>query len=217
MKGDKIVIQEEFRNAAHEICTLLLTSIRNKKGRYVLSIAGESGSGKSVTGQAIVAELQSHGMKAIVIGQDDYFILPPKANDARRRIDSNWLGPFAEVRLDLLDRNLKECIDGKARIKKPLVDYNENTIGEETIDLTDVKVVIAEGTYTSLLKNVDIRIFITRNWLETLDARRSRNRGNEVDDPFIEGVLAIEHKIIAGHKNLADFLINQNFKVVKQN
>lgn len=217
MKGDKIVIGEDFRSAAHEICSLLLGSIRNKKGRYVLAIAGESGSGKSVTGQAIEEELQNHGIRSVVLGQDDYFRLPPKTNDTRRRSDPNWLGPHAEVCLDVLDRNLKECIDGKTSIKKPLVDYNENTIGEETIDLADVKVVIAEGTYTSLLKNVDTRIFITRNWLETMDARRSRNRGNEFDDPFIEGVLAIEHKIIAGHKNLADLLITQDFKVVRQN
>jgi uridine kinase len=216
MKGDKVVVGDEFRSVAREICTLLLTGIRTKNGRYIIAIAGESGSGKTATGQAIADELQSHGIKSIVVGQDDYFILPPKANDTRRRTDPHWLGPQAEVRLDVLDRNLKECIEGGTRIKKPLVDYPENTIAEETIDLTDVKVVITEGTYTSLLKNVDIRIFLVRNWQETLDARRSRNRGNEVDDPFIEGVLAIEHKIIAGHKNLADLLITQDFKVVRQ-
>ena len=78
---------------------------------------------------------------------------------------------------------------GKARLTKPLVDYNENSVEEETINLDGVKVVIAEGTYTSLLKNIDTRVFITRNRLDTLEHRRKRNRGDEVGDPFIEKVL----------------------------
>jgi uridine kinase len=74
-------------------------------------------------------------------------------------------------------------------------------------------VIIAEGTYTSLLKHVDIKVFISRNWLKTLEDRKKRNRGNEVNDPFTELVLATEHKIIAGHKYLADFIINDDYEV----
>lgn len=75
-------------------------------------------------------------------------------------------------------------------------------------------VVIAEGTYTSLLNHVDRKVFIARNWLDTLDHRKKRNRGNEVGDPFIEQVLTIEHKIIAGHKQLADFVITKEYDVI---
>ena len=75
-------------------------------------------------------------------------------------------------------------------------------------------VVIAEGTYTSLLKHVDRKVFIARNWLDTLDHRKKRNRGNEIGDPFIEQVLTIEHKIIAGHKQLADFVITKEYDVI---
>jgi uridine kinase len=78
----------------------------------------------------------------------------------------------------------------------------------------DVKVIIAEGTYTSLLKHVDVKVFISRNWLKTLEARKKRNRGNEVNDPFTEQILATEHKIIAGHKQLADFIINDEYQVI---
>ncbi len=91
------------------------------------------------------------------------------------------------------------------------------SIEEETICLDGVKVVIAEGTYTSLLKNVDTRIFISRNWLNTLEHRQKRNRGNEAGDPFIEQILATEHKIIAGHRQLADFLITNEYDVVNMN
>ena len=35
-----------------------------------------------------------------------------------------------------------------------------------------------------------------------------------MNDPFTELVLATEHKIIAGHKYLADFIINDDYEVL---
>jgi NH3-dependent NAD+ synthetase len=60
---------------------------------------------------------------------------------------------------------------------------------------------------------VDCRIFIARNRLETLAHRQKRNRGTEAFDPFIEDVLGTEHKIIAGHRALADVILSRDFDV----
>jgi uridine kinase len=213
MKGDKLVLLDYHKRAASEIVSQIIQNIREKKTRYILTIAGESGSGKSETGKAISDELDKFGIKSVLLGQDDYFVLPPKSNDLKRRGDPEWLGPHVEVKLDVLERNLVSAIRGEKEIIKPLVDYDANTIEDEIINLDGIRVLIAEGTYTSLLKHVDTRIFICRNWLDTLELRQKRMRGNEMGDPFIEQVLSIEHKIIAGHKQLADILITKNFKV----
>ncbi len=214
MKGDILVLQEYHTRAASEIVPQIIGNIRHKNTRYVITVAGESGSGKSETGKAIADELEKCGIKSVVLGQDDYFVLPPKSNDRKRREDPEWLGPHLEVKLDVMEQNLVSAIQGKKEITKPLVDYDSNTIEEETINLDGIKVLIAEGTYTSLLKHVDTRIFIARNWRDTLEHRRTRKRGNEVGDPFIEQVLSMEHKIIAGHKQLADFLITKDYEVL---
>jgi uridine kinase len=95
-----------------------------------------------------------------------------------------------------------------------LIDYNANTVETQIVSLKGVNVIIAEGTYTSLLRNVDTKIFINRNWLLTLEDRKKRNRGDEVSDPFTEKILATEHMIIAGHKHLADFIVTDNYDVV---
>lgn len=113
-----------------------------------------------------------------------------------------------------MEQNLALATQGKRAITKPLVDYNSNTIQEETISLDGIGVVIAEGTYTSLLKHVDTRIFIARDWLDTLEDRQKRNRGKETGDPFTEQVLSTEHKVIAGHKQLADLVITKDYEVV---
>ncbi len=214
MKGDIIVLEEHHRSAAREIVPAILDAVRAKNRRYTITVAGESGSGKSETGKAIAEELETHGIRSVLLGQDDYFVLPPTSNDAKRREDDSWLGPHVEVRLDVLEQNLVDAIDGASEIVKPLIDYDANSVEDETIDLGGITVVIAEGTYTSLLKHVDTKVFIARNRVDTLEHRQKRNRGSEVGDPFIENVLKLEHKIIAGHKQLADFVITRDYDVI---
>jgi uridine kinase len=214
MKGDVIVLEAHHIQAARSIVPHIIENIKNKPTRYIITVAGESGSGKSETGKAIADELATYGIQAVLLGQDDYFVLPPILNDPKRREDPEWLGPHVEVRLDVLEQNLKDAIAGKAEITKPLITYDKADIEEETISLEGVNVVIAEGTYTSLLKHVDTRVFIARNRLDTLEHRRKRNRGTEAHDPFIENVLVTEHKIIAGHKQLADFVITKDYDVI---
>lgn len=213
MKGDKLILLDHHKRAATEIVSFIKPYIRKKKTRYIITVAGESGSGKSETGKAISDELDKFSIKSVLLGQDDYFVLPPKSNDLKRREDPEWLGPHVEVRLDVLEQNLVSAIQGSKEITKPLVDYDLNTIEEEVINLEGIKALITEGTYTSLLKHVDTRIFICRNWQDTLEHREKRKRGHEVGDPFIEQVLRVEHMIIAGHKQLADILITKDFDV----
>ena len=214
MKGDIIVLEDHHIRAASAIVPRIIEAITAKPDRYVITVAGESGSGKSETGRAIADELGVNHIRSVLLGQDDYFVLPPKSNDAKRREDDAWLGPHVEVRLDVLEQNLIDAIAGHDEIVKPLIDYDANSVEDESIDLNGVDVVVVEGTYTSLLKHVDTKVFIARNRLDTLEHRQKRNRGSEVGDPFIENVLQLEHKIIAGHRQLADFVITRDYDVI---
>lgn len=217
MKGDVLVIEPHHRRAAAELAPAIAEAIRASLPRYVITIAGESGSGKSETAAALADELlRLAGVRSVILGQDDYFVLPPRSNDARRREDPEWLGPHCEVRLDLLQANVDAARAGEASIEKPLVDYDADSVAAETVALDGVRVVIAEGTYVSLLRHVDCRVFIARSRLETLEHRLRRSRGGEALDPFIEGVLSVEHKIIAGHRHLADVVLTRDFDLVLQ-
>ena len=71
--------------------------------------------------------------------------------------------------------------------------------------------IVAEGTYTTLLKNVDSHVFIARNRLDTLEHRKKR--GREKIEPFIEEVLKIEHAIISKHRELAEVIITRDYEV----
>ncbi len=213
MKGDVILVEEHHRKAAGVIVPAIIEKVRKKPARYVISVAGESGSGKSETAKAIAEEMSKLGVRSVILGQDDYFVLPPRSNDARRRDDPEWLGPHVEVDLDLMESNLRAAVEGATELAKPLVDYDNDRVGKERISLEGVAVVIAEGTYTSLLKRVDTRVFIARSRLDTLEHRMKRNRGGEARDPFVEQILTREHMIIAGHRHLADFVILNDYDV----
>ncbi|MEN8907250.1 MAG: zeta toxin family protein [Clostridiales bacterium] len=211
MKGDKILIEQHHYDAARKIIDKVLNDIEDSE-KYAITVAGESGSGKSETANALKQLLEEEGIKCVVLGQDDYFILPPKTNDSKRREEFAWVGTN-EVNLNLLNSHVLSILKGASELEKPLVDYDKDCVESEKISTDDIKVVIAEGTYTSLLRNVHNKVFIARNRLETMEAREKRNRGNEVGDPFIEDVLKLEHKIISGHINLADFVIDKDYRV----
>lgn len=214
--SNKNDIENPHQRAAKVIIPEIIDNIRIKKTRYIITVAGESGSGKTETGKAILEVLQEFGIQSILLEQDDYFVLPPASNDAKRKSDPDWLGPHVEVNLTLLDKNLQDAIQGAEEITKPSIDYHANSVKSVKLNLKDIDVIIAEGTYTSLLRNVDTRIFITSNWKDTLPYRQKRNRGNEVQDPFVENILSTEHKIIAGHRFLADFIISKDYDVTIQ-
>ena len=115
------------------------------------------------------------------------------------------------MQLDLLDEHLLAAREGADSITKPLVIYEEDRVVTETMDIAGARAIVAEGTYTSLLDNVDTRVFIARNRLETMEHRQKRAR--EEFDPFIERVLEIEHEIISRHVELADVVISRDYDV----
>jgi uridine kinase len=125
-----------------------------------------------------------------------------------RRRNLDQVGPY-EVKLDFLDSNLRSFKRAESPIYKPLVIYDQDRITTEELDTEDVKVLVAEGTYTSLLQFADFRVFIDRDYHQTLEARKLRARDKW--EPFIQDVLEQEHQVISQHKALADVVIPADF------
>jgi uridine kinase len=209
MKGDVLIISDHHRNAAREAYFLLKEEIQKLQKRITLTVAGESGAGKSEIAASLAEEMEKDGYKPYIFQQDDYFVYPPKSNAKEREKDIKHVGT-SEVKLGLLDEHLKQVSKGDDKITKPLVIFDEDRITAEEIDPTAYNVFIAEGTYTTLLDFADFRIFIDRDLNDTRESRLKRNR--EKQDEFLERILQIEHDIISGHKALADIIITREYK-----
>ena len=212
MKGDKLVITDKHRRAAQGVAEILLPQIEAAPGRFVITIAGESGSGKSEVAAVLSELLTARGIKNAILQLDDYFCYPPKTNDRMRREDISHVGD-REVRIDLVDQNIRNICEGANEITKPLVIYDDDVITEEKLDLEGVKVVIVEGTYSTMCKNAHRRVFIDRTRDDTREVRRHRAR--EVQDDYLEKVLEIEHGIVCKHKKDADIIITRDYHVEK--
>ncbi len=211
MRGDSIVVEPHHERAAAGVHALIQQRPARPNGRMVITVAGESGAGKSEIGEALARLFDAEGHPSLVLQQDDYFVHPPISNDRTRRASIDWVGP-GEVRLDLMEEHLQLFRAG-ARLTKPLVRYLEDRIDEVEVDLEPFEIAIAEGTYVTLLKHVDVRVFITRDYHATRAHREKRRRHESELDPFIDQVLAIEHSIISGHRELADILVHDDYSV----
>lgn len=201
MRGDKLVIEAHHTARAEDICAELRDRLHPG---FVLTVAGESGSGKSELAAEIARLLTEDDHSTGVLQQDDYFVFPPKTNHEMRRNNLAQVGPF-EVKLDFLDSNLRSFKLGESPIYKPLVDFDADQISTEELDVSGFEALVAEGTYTSLLTFVDLRIFIDRDYRETEKHRKRRDR--DTFEPFLEDVLQMEHEIISQHKERADIIV----------
>jgi len=210
MIHDIINIKPQHYETAKQILPYLLPEMLDSKKKFCISIAGESGSGKSVASICLRELLLQEGIRTLVFHQDDYFYYPPVSNHQKRTEDISWVG-INEVNFPLLQAHVDSFKAGITVVEKPLVHYKDNLIHQETLTLSNIQVLIVEGTYTSLLDSLDKRIFMSRNYHETYEQRKSR--GRDVMDEFVEKVLDIEHNIISKHKDFADIIVDKNYNV----
>lgn len=203
MIGDKLVITDYHRGAAAQALDFIQS--RLGAGRFIVTVCGESGSGKSETGAVLAERIIELGHTAVVLGQDDYYQKPPKTNAAYRKEHMDWVGSN-EVKIDVMNANAVAFREGATEVVKPLVYFDQDRISEETLGGGPYDVVIVEGTYASLLPDADVRVFIDRTYHQTKKARLIRAR-EEAEGNFIETVLDIEHKIISKEKARADVII----------
>ena len=209
MHGDKLLIRSYHTRAAKKVSKVIIPEILSSSSRYVVTIAGESGTGKTEIAHELAKELKNVGIRSLTLHQDDYFKLPPQTNHKARRKDISLVG-MHEVKLSLLNEHLNTFKDARSRsFRKPIVYFNEDKIKKETLRYDTEKVLIVDGTYTTALKNVDKKVFLARTYKDTEKARRARKR--DKIDSFDKKILAIEHRIISGQNKLADITVKKDY------
>ena len=183
-----------------------------RETRTVIAVAGESGSGKSVTAANLAAVLRAAGVGTAIIHQDNYFVRPPHTNhEYRLQVNLASVGP-REVQLDLIQSQIAAFRAGAADVSAPVVNYPENRFDTQVLDFSLAQMLVVEGTYALLLDDTDIRIFLTATWEDTDERRRERNR--DIDVPIIATILGMEHEIISRQRARADIIIDRDFRIM---
>lgn len=228
-EASRTAVAPEYARTAEALVAALgrivdLDAVGRGERRLVVGVAGESGSGKSVTAVALARALDGRGIATGVLHQDDYFHRPPRVNHAHRERDLGAVGPH-EVNLALLQRHVADFRAGRA-VDAPLVDYPTDSFLTRRIDFAPLAALVVEGTYVLMLDDgdaragstaagdtpvLDVRIFLDATHEDTAERRRARNR--DVDAPFVQDVLRIEHAIIARQAAVAHLVVDRNFRV----
>lgn len=209
MTSEQLSLKPEFKGTGEEIFRILKAeNIFDGSEKKVIAITGESGSGKSITALSLQTALEAAGISTLILHMDNYFRLPPKANHQARLQNRFEIGPD-EVQLDLLAAHITAFRMGENSIRMPVTNYQEDWF--ESVDLTlgHCQVLLVEGTYVSTLPELDVQIFMERDYLQTVVQRRERGRDKE--DPFVEQVLEKEHRIIRPAINKADIIIDLHY------
>ena len=209
MIGDKVVPKPHHKKAARKIFDLIPHEAADS--RLTITIAGESGSGKSEIAYELGELFKAGDKPTLILQQDDYFFYPPKSNHQMRLKNIKHVG-LTEVNLSLLNRHLEAFkLTPHKPVEKPLVIFEEDSITRETFLPEEYEILIAEGTYTTVLSSADVRVFIDRTYEQTKAARLER--GRDTIDEFSEQILQIEHDIISKHKKMASIVVDKNYDV----
>ncbi len=178
-----------------------------------ISVAGQSGCGKTTLSSALQKAFEERGIKTILLHQDDYFKLPPRQNHMARVADLGHVG-YSEVDTQRLESDIRLLKDQRsAYLEVPYMNWLSDERETRTLPVTDVQVVIVEGTYTSMLNGIDLRIFINTDHTQTRQNRLDRSR--ETIDAFIESVLEKERGLISAHEPLADLTVNSDLEIFR--
>jgi len=210
--GEDLILKPEYRDLSQKLLEVFENIFDLKKNqKLVIGIAGESGSGKSITAKGLELALKKNGIETLTIHQDGYFNLPPMTNHERRMQSLKNVG-VQEVNIDLLHAHVMAFTAEADMIEVPVVHYSTNMIEKLQVSLKKVNVLIVEGTYVLGLDNLDWKLFLARDYIQTRENRQKRSR--EKWTSFVEEVLKIEHEIITKHRRKADLVINQKFELI---
>ena len=209
--ANRLATSPEFAGLARDLIAQLGSRLTTARpAGVVVGIAGESGSGKTVTAVALARELEARGLRALVLHQDDYFHRPPRANHAHRLLDPSDVGPH-EVNLVLMASHVSAFRARCSDVPIPVVDYHADELLVRQIGFDAVDALVVEGTYVLFLDDVDIRMFMDATYQDSRALRAARARDR--DDPIVEQVLQTEHEIIVPQAERAHIVIDRNFRI----
>lgn len=207
--GEGLDLRPEYHALAGTLATALLhdhPTLRMR--RTVIGVAGESGSGKSITATCLAGALEDAGLRTAILHQDNYFLRPPRTNHEYRLLDLAHVGPH-EVDLTRIGAHIAAFRAAQDSVTGPSVNYPENRFDTQRLDFAGVDVLLVEGTYVLTIPDLDVRLFLEATHEDTHERRMARNR--DIDAPVIRDILAIEHRLIAPQRAMADYVIDRDF------
>ncbi|MEW6718456.1 MAG: uridine kinase [Chloroflexota bacterium] len=208
MLGDVLLITDNHRKAGKQIVDRLA---RLGVDRPVISIGGESGSGKSELAHVVSRSLKERGELAKVLHTDNYYRVSPTARTAWRKEHGLESIGLNEYDWDLISKNVQEFREGREAVM-PCIDLLTDQEDKLITNFQGIRYLILEGLY-AVNAEADLRIFIDLTYHETKKAQIVR--GKEPQNEYRLQVLEREHQAVRSLRPLANLLVTRDFDVVE--
>ncbi|MBD3202806.1 uridine kinase [Candidatus Woesearchaeota archaeon] len=205
MLGDVLLITDKHKKAAK----IIINHINgiSKLDKFVISIGGESGTGKSEISHEVAKTLNKKNILTKILHTDNFYKIHPKKRSEWRKGNG-----FKEVGLNEIDWNkVNECVEDFKKGRKsrqPCIDLVSQEVDELITDYNKTKVLIVDGLY-ALNADANFRVMIDLTYHETKKAQIKR--GKETLNIERLNVLEAEHKAVQSLREKADMLINEDF------
>ena len=213
MLGDILLINDMHKEAAQSICERVLAEreAKEERYRYVVGIAGESGSGKSELAHALGNCLKDHNIRVKVIHTDNYYRIQPLLREEWRRnkgFDQIGINEYDWVKIRKTLRDFKE----EQECMIPCIDLIPEQVDKLITDFSKVDLLIVDGLYAINANDIDMRVFIDLTYHETKINQIIRMK--EALSDFRLGILEREHQAVISLKHMADLVVDKSYQVV---
>ena len=209
MIGDILLIKSFHRRAAERIWKAISNQNLHKR---VISISGESGSGKSELAHSLARVMNNHGVVTKILHSDNFYNIDPLERTAFRVSkgiaqtvglqEYDWKAAYAMI------RDFKE----NKTSSFPCIDLLTQQTDTQLTDFSPVEVLIFEGLYAIHIDTPGaIKILIDITYEETRKAQLLRGKEHLNEVRF--QVLQAEHKAVLTIKSEAQIIINKKFQV----
>ncbi len=209
MLGEALFITPQHKKAARAI----LKYIKELTGeKIVISISGESGSGKSGVAHEVAQLLKMEGTPAKVMHIDSYYKTSPRErSDWRKKHGVESVG-YSEYDWEAIHRNLTEFQADADDVTMPCVDLLTDQEDELKTSFKGLRYILIEGLY-AVQAEADLNVFLELTYHQTRKAQLLRGKEN-LDEWRLE-VLEREHQVVRSLRPKANLIVTTEFDVVK--
>lgn len=206
MLNDLITITPQHESSAKAIFTKVLEQKKFlNKGKMIITITGEVGSGKSTISNVLGRLLKAEGIRAKIIDLDNFYKIPPlQRREWRLKNGLESIG-YDEYDWESLNSNIAAFLNDKMATM-PCVDLITSYVDELRTDYKGVDMLIINGLYALRIKEADLKVFVEYTYHETRDAQLYS--GKEKMDDYRQKVLQREHEVVTSMKNHAEFFVD---------
>jgi uridine kinase len=215
MLGDVLLIGEMHKRAATDIGSIVLHEIDQKREtdpdyKYIVSISGESGAGKSELSHSLASYLKKFDHRIKILHTDNYYkISPLLRNEWRKNKGLKTIG-IDEYDWTLINKNIQEFKENRESML-PCIDIISGQIDKLITDFEKVDILVVDGLYAINIIDSDKRIFIDLTYHETKISQISR--GKEMMNEWRNVVLEHEHVAVRSLRDKADIIVNKAYQV----